>query len=353
MLLTEKDRLLLKLFSESEIDCETITAILKDIDIDNESIVFLLLLGVLGYSINWKWFPKDIVPRIKGIHQYYHVRNTAVLPWVFRQVERLERNGISVMLTGQAAMLHAYIKNVPRLLEGYDFTVSSEDYDRAADLLRDALAISDENDFRDRTINGYTKIHLHRGVHDHRLMEEKESWERADSVYLNSYLVRVPSIEEQLLSFLCVPYMHWVIHEKRMDRDYRLVSVLQLVKNKKVDFDRLAKLANQAHLDAHLRLFLSVLSPYVKEFRYFNLQMLVPDKAYERYLRSLISYKKHPNIFHEYQVRKTAFQGGNDASFFLFYVLNSRDIHSCKEAISYVKKKISAPKRNNMIRGVF
>ena len=84
-LLTERERLLLPLLFEApekrttEEYRKTIERLTDYMSIDNEHISFLLMLAILGERMNWEAFPKEIIPRLKGIYRYYLVQNLAAM----------------------------------------------------------------------------------------------------------------------------------------------------------------------------------------------------------------------------------------------------------------------------------
>lgn len=111
-------------------------ALLTDrLDIDRCSQPELLLLSCIGYEQGWELFPAQIVPRLKGVHQYHQVHNTIRLPWLGEKIRALREAEIPVMLLKGLALRYHYSVGMPRIMGDYDIAVPEERYDEAIRLL--------------------------------------------------------------------------------------------------------------------------------------------------------------------------------------------------------------------------
>ena len=327
---TGTDTALLDAFA-NDLSKDTVECLTKDLDIDTGSYIYMLMLGILGFQKGWEYFPSDMTARIQGIHRYEQVKNTSVTPWLTKQIGLLEDNNIPVMFTGNAAMRLFFVPDVPRYLQGYDVTVHSKDYDKACDLIRDAARSADKEDFRDRTISGLTMINLHEGVHDKRLFEEESYWNSSEKTEYQAHKVRVPSFEDQLIQCLCMPYAQWMLSENKMDRDYRLVSVIQMLKGRTIDHEKLASCARRAGVHCHLRFQMSILLPYTDSYTGSDLKVIADDGEYGTYLNKLIRYRDHASVRSEYQLVNTCYRSEEDQVSFMRYVADTRNIHSVSD----------------------
>ena len=341
---TEADIALFRAFAgePSEDDLKILT---KDLDIDSASYLYLLMLGILGFQKGWEHFPDSMTARISGIHRYEQVKNSSVTPWLSKRIGVLEKAGIPVMFTGNSATRIAFVPDVPRLMTGYDLTVRSGDYDRAAELLRAEIKGSDKNDFHDRTIKDLTVINLHKGVHDKRLFDEEDYWNSSSVMDYQAHKVNVPSFEDHLLQCLCMPYGQWMLSEKAVDRTYRLVGAVIMLKDKKVDVDRLSAIAKRACVSCHLRFELALILPYAEAVEGLDLEKIAGDQEYCNYLSKLIGYRDHPSVFNEYKLINSFYRPEDKKSSFREYIIRTRDIHSPADLARHLKRR--GPKRKD------
>lgn len=98
MLLTPGEQTLLDVLFGSEWTENAMHTLLDNFDIDHANQNYILMLSCLGYMKNWKYFPHEIIPRLKGVHRYYQVRNSMGIPWLVKQLRILSDAGIQIML---------------------------------------------------------------------------------------------------------------------------------------------------------------------------------------------------------------------------------------------------------------
>lgn len=231
----------------------------SDMVVDNESSMYLLALGVIGFQRGWEHFPESVIPRIRGIHRYYQVNNGASAPWLKDKLARLRAEDIPVMLTGGSAMRAVYAAGTPRMMYGCDMTVPSGSYEKATGLLRDAVREADLEDPAGRTIAGHTMIRLHEGVPDKRLFAEKSLWNAAKEALFLEQEVLVPSPEDMIIHLLCIPYPPWTFSEGRNERVRRLAECC-LVMRGGFDPEALSERADKAGLKDPVAMYLKLLS---------------------------------------------------------------------------------------------
>lgn len=280
-LFARRDLSLIAALAEEPLAKNEAACLTEGMEMDTERSLYMLALGILGFRRGWEIFPAEAVPRLKGLHRYYQVRGTAAAPWLCTQMDRLQAAGIPFVLTGGSAMRAFYAPDVPRYMYGYDMTVPSRDYERAAELLRDGVrGASDANG--DRTVSGITKILLHRGVPDERIFSEDAFWERCGRTEFLGRSVLVPAAEDMLLHLLCVPQGPWVFHERREDRDRRLYEACFLLRKQRMDFTLFGELA-AAHGQVHLvRFWLRVLTTCAPD--------LLPEEQWTPFFQDVKGY---------------------------------------------------------------
>jgi len=255
-LFSARDLALLSAMAGEPLGAERAACLTEGMDVDTESSVYLLALGILGFRSGWDAFPPDVAPRLKGLHRYYQVRTGAGTPWLREQLSRLSGAGIPAVLTGGLAMRAFYAPDVPRLMNGFEITVRTDDYERAASVLREALMDAP----RERTVNGLTKILLRRGVPERDLFREDAFWGRAKPCSCLGFDVLAPSPEDLLLRLFGVPFGPALLRERREERDRRLYEAGFVLKSGRIDFERLGETARAHGRTAQVRFFLRVLS---------------------------------------------------------------------------------------------
>ncbi len=258
-LFTRRDCTLLSALAGVPLSRLDTVCLLDGVDIDDESSLYMLSLAVVGFRAGWEIFPSEAEPRLRGLHRYYQVRNSVGAPWLEAQVKKLLNAGIPVMFTGGLAMRAHYAAEAPRLMFGYDLTVPSAEYERAVVLLRDELRGGAPDDPREQMVNGYTTIHLHKGVPDHRFFSEEPLWDSARSAVFLSCDLLVPGPEDMLLSLLCSPQGAQLAREKNEERDRRLSDCAFVLQMAGADAARLEKRAQACGQTELVRFLLDIL----------------------------------------------------------------------------------------------
>lgn len=73
------------------------------IDIDTADYSLLILLSFIGARNQWRYFPSDVIPRLKGLRKYNKVRNSILLEKVSKTYSAIEEEGIKTVLSGDLA----------------------------------------------------------------------------------------------------------------------------------------------------------------------------------------------------------------------------------------------------------
>jgi len=303
-LFSNRDLALISMMLGENLGKEEAACLTENVDIDTESSLYLLSLGILGFRFGWDAFPSWAIPRLKGLHRYYQVSSSAGAPWLQARLEILSAAGIPVTLTGGLAMRAFYATDVPRLTYGYEITVPSEDYDKALSLLRDSVREA-TSDFHDRTVKGHTKITLRKGVPIGGLFKEKEFWEQARTVEFMGQSVLVPCPEDMALRLLCAYHGLGLVREQREERDRRLYEAGFVLQAGKVDFKVLAEKARACGQESLAHYFLHVISKHAsKVFSEVKWAPYFPvDKSYVSFLRNTIRLDE---IIEQRDLRKKA-----------------------------------------------
>lgn len=173
---------------------DIIRTFFDELDINTANQNYILQLSCLGYLNNWKFFPQEMIPRLKGIHRYYQVLNANGIPWLIQQIRILSDAGISVMLVKGLAMRAYYAPDTPRIMWDYDIAVPEAQYRKSVDLLCGAGGVIRGECLHSSAItNGKDEIDLHRWVFKANEEKETDFWERAVHFNFHGVEVCVPS----------------------------------------------------------------------------------------------------------------------------------------------------------------
>ena len=356
-LLSRRDCVLLSAMAGESLTPADMAILTDGMDVDTESSVYMLLLGVIGYRRGFAGMAEDAVPRLQGLHRFYQARDAAGTPWLCGQIATLREAGIPAMFTGEIAMRAAYAPNVPRVMFGYDITVPSGDYDRAAELLRDAVrAAVDSDNPKKRTVRGHTVIRLHKGVPDSELWTEQDLWQNAAEVMFHGEKVLVCSPTDMLFDLLTGRRERGIFTEEREARNRRFCECLLLSENAKPDWQLIAKKAAACGCANYCRFLLRMLSdnapshfpqsewndafPGGREYDEFTDNLFAfgrkqRDRAAKR-SRSLIGAFRLAKA--EYRMREPELAKAGKSESFSAYVRRTRKISGVGDVIRKMRK---------------
>ena len=261
----------------TSIDEGTADILFEKLDIDGTDALKLLLMAIIGQKNNWEYYPRGIIPRLKGIYKYYQVQNATDNIQISAYLKALNELDVPVLLSGGIAFRMHYLKGIPRLVSVNDFTVPSSFFEKADRIIEEICSIGGE-----RSADPHRPvIKLHKGTPDKRLFNEHDVWEMKSSLRSLGENVFALSFEHQLLQHMCIPFGYWMLVEKHMDRVLRLSESIMLMEN--ANMELLKSSAERAGLEAHLHFILKNLkdmmcSGYNTEDNNFT------DKEYHRYI---------------------------------------------------------------------
>lgn len=374
-ILTPREKILIRLLFESyslagynaelpDLE-ERIHSLTDYYDLDCPNMNYLLMLAVLGFRVDWKYYPSEIVPRLKGIHRYYQAKNVLGIPWLLERLSILRSHDIPVMLIKGLALRYYYIPHVPRAMNDYDIAVPKERFSEAMELLRDG-SVRDKGTAKwsDSIIGKCAgkdiELDVHQWIYKHRAAPEEDIWARALPFDFYGIDVLVPSMEDMLIHILdsqAGDIFSEQIPETRLKWLFDC-GVLMLGSETRPDYKKAAAYSAQFRTQYTVRLMLVLFikcygdDPYV--LRLAN-HIQPATKKYTKWLKAQIAYNKKlkyikahdydkhtpvtpARVFHllsytciQYRAYRLYPRNADEKLRFLPYLLEAYAIHSWKD----------------------
>lgn len=198
--MTAREKRLMEVLFQGGATEQDISLFTEGLDVDTESSDYMLMLSYLGISNGWKWFPEEIIPRLKGLHRYYQARNVMGIKGLLAQLDLLLKAGIPVMLIKGMAIRYHYAVGVPRIMSDMDLLVPEEQFERAVSLLcANGAERGLVTQYSIHILNGISSIDLHRWFFKHCKNGLKNVWERAIPIDFYGRRIYVPSPEDMFV----------------------------------------------------------------------------------------------------------------------------------------------------------
>lgn len=199
---TSRERFLVNTCLHAAVTEEDIHTLVQGLDIDACGQAFLLLLSRLGYRCGWRGFPPEMVPRLRGLHQYHQANNAVGLKWLSEKVQILNEASIPVLFLKGLAFRCFYAVGVPRLMNDYDIAVPEEHFERAVTLLPTGGDVYRGSApwLYHGVIQGRSHcLEVHRHVFKHYGERRSDLWEQAVPCPLFGGAASVPCREDMIL----------------------------------------------------------------------------------------------------------------------------------------------------------
>lgn len=309
-LLTDRERILLPLLflapekSKTREYCKTIEMLTDYLNVDQEQISFLLMLSVLGERMNWEAFPKEIIPRLKGIYRYYLVQNLAAMRWLLENVRILQNAGIQVMFIKGLAMRCYYAPGIARIMDDYDIAVPRNRFREAMNLLKGNNNSSKSKTIWSDTVAGSVngkpvELDVHQWIFKNQGDTDNGIWKRAIPVKVQDTTVLVPCPTDMFIHQLHNQSGNIFRRERLGNRmkwlfDCRHIQLGDLVKENSCSLnpEELRKRALSFHAAFSVRLMLKLYaSCYGEEFSRLAEKIQPMTKDYVHWLE--INMERH------------------------------------------------------------
>lgn len=371
MMLTPGERVLINMLFGGELTEEIMHVLLENFDIDHANQNYILMLSCLGYMKNWKYFPPDIIPRLKGVHRYHQVHNSMGIPWLVQQLRILSDAGIPIMLIKGLAMRTYYAKGTPRLMWDYDIAVPEERYGEALRLL-----CAGENFLKMEGIhsgavsNGKIELDLHRWIFKRNEEENNGLWDRAVHFDFYGMNVCVPAAEDMYLHQLDTQFRNWLqseAPERRIKWLYDCRCIWEFLENK--DLRKLSIRAEKLHITNKTRIMLRFFMyyfpglikkkqfdkvfPAATEYKQWLKRCMRYKRVWNHYLQAASQYRSSKTI----TPRKSLWLIRMEIECYLFYkpdlkrsdpnitlwkyFKKSRDLNSFRDVVSFLANYVS------------
>ncbi len=283
----EKTKKLISILVNEKYDKKTIETLTKSINIYNESYNNLLLVSCIGYTTNWKYFPKKLISMLKGIHKYYNVYNVTYIPYFFLELKKLQKNGIEVMLSTEMAMYVYYDKKFPRDLNFFSIVVQKKDLLK----VREYYINEDEDVAKKNNLNN---LHISSSlIENEENFEDDWGWERAIKYNFQGIDFRIPKEEDMFVHYIEIASRRLVLDSSVEKRLRRLLDCYKIFKSnenfdKKYCLQEISKIQEKERMHLILILFSKLFeNTFTKE----EIEEYFPtDKKYCKYIKRVANY---------------------------------------------------------------
>ncbi len=176
-LFTSQEKYVLSLIFREEIGEEDIAIIVEDLNLDNQDRNFLLLLSRIGFLVNWKYFPPEVVPTLQGIHRYAQALCSVKNAWFLEKMKVLSQKNVSVLILLNSALKLFYIPEYPRYI--WNFEIFLPEAERSSlFLLQDEKNSYVKASSHTEAIVGESEIDSHHWVFKLFLEKNVDIWSR-------------------------------------------------------------------------------------------------------------------------------------------------------------------------------
>lgn len=256
-------RILQLLFGETEGTEEDIRSLTEGMDVDTESLYYMLLLAVYGHRTQWRYFPPRIIPRLKGIHRYHQTHNLMGLPWLLEKVRILRDADIPVMLIKGLAMRLRYAPGIPRIMNDYDIVVPQKRFDEAMELLQGDDVEGKISHYNADTLIvdcpfGKMELEVHKWIYKRTQIPEDELWERAIPITIRDVDMLVLSPEDCLVHQLDTCSRAFVVSELLDNQIKAFVDCHMICDTADLDPDVLISTIHRFRVEHSSRLMVSM-----------------------------------------------------------------------------------------------
>lgn len=307
MLTTKEKRLMAVLFDGGTTE-QDILLFTRELDVDTASSDYMLMLSYLGLSINWRWFPKEIVPRLQGLHRYYQVRNAMGIKGVLERIDLLSKAGIPVMLIKGMAIRYYYAAGVPRIMSDMDLLVPEDKYEQAIKLLcASGGTEGGRSMWSVHIINGLASIDLHKWMFKHHGDKNENIWERAVPIDFYGRTVYVPSPEDMFVHQLDTRARAIFVYEAEARRLRWLYDCRNICMKDTFDWKLAMQRIKQFHSENTAYFMLKAFADCFPEVitDSFVEESVTPTEDYEKWLKQHMRYRELMRKFDKVQEEKS------------------------------------------------
>ena len=289
--LTLREKCLLSLLLGDPLTKDKMGLLMEGIDFEKASQNYLLMLSRVGYMQGWDLFPKEIVPRLQGIHRHAQVYNTIRTPWLIEKIHTLLQAHVPVMLIKGLAMRFYYDVGAPRRMSDYDIAVPESEYSRAMSLLQKDGEICKDltSPHHGQIIGDYRVIEVHRWIFKHHGEKDTDIWEKAIKFDFYGQEVLVPCPEDMFIHQLDNRSRDISTHtfpDRRINWLYDCYKLLE-TSGTKLDLARIAIRAKQFNVENSTRRMLLIFADTFSDIiTVEDVEKVLPSTpSYERWIK--------------------------------------------------------------------
>lgn len=292
--LTYKEKLLVSLLINKNPTEKDISILTNKLDVAKETQSFLLLLSCLGYLCSWSFFPKELIPYLKGIHNFYKAKNIFKMSWLIEKIRILQQANIPVMLLKGLALKYYYEKDYPRIMNDFDIAVPEKDYKKAIKLLTDS-----NSKYEGQTVPYHCEIdgngillEVHRWIFKNHGDKCTDIWEKAVNIDFYGTKVCIMCPEDMLIHQLDNRSRD-IFLDTFLDRRINFIFDCNHILNfmEKLDIKQIYSRAEDFSVLYSVKLMLSFISDFF------------PDKIDKNEIEKQFPYPKQYNLWIKNNIR--------------------------------------------------
>ena len=309
--LTEKEKRLMTVLFAREITEQDIWLFTQGLDVDTASSDYMLMLSFVGFSNQWKWFPKEMLPRLQGLYRYYQVRNAMGIKGLLDWIDLLDKAKIPVMLIKGMAMRYHYAAGVPRIMSDMDLLVPEDKFDTAVKLLCACGGTEGGISAYSMHINnGVASVDLHRWLFKHHGEKEEDIWGRAVPIDFYGRKVYVPEAEDMFAHQLDTRARAIFVFEAETRRMRWLYDCKRICMKEAFDMEKVMQRIKQFHIDNTAYYMLKAFADCFPEVLSdsFLEEKVTPTEDYEKWLKKGMNYRNFMRTYSKILDGKSLFK---------------------------------------------
>jgi hypothetical protein len=272
--------MLLRLIAEKEFQLELFSELVADINFEEKSIKFLLILSLFCQKHGWRNVPPHLLPRMKGIVQFFRYQNASLYANFWKIGKELGGMGCPIFLLKQAAIRAMDDESLPRCMKKIDFFVPEDFHEIAIKATENCeFAVSWATDRETEVSNGSYAFGIHHSVFPRKnwTVGEKLITLRAKGMVTFSTEVLCPCREDLLLLTLSDVYETAISAENHTGADWWMYECIETMNVPNFNWPMFFEMARRLGIFYEVAILLNALVA--------RSSVQIPEKFFGKYIQ--------------------------------------------------------------------